>query len=82
VLVCCAWPVLSKTSAFNARRLSIIFLSYECIVVFLDGYHPVDLKAQKVGDVKDCLIANGVVEPLDAEVDIYDGSCHIYGSFA
>jgi len=36
--------------------------------VFLDGYHPVDLKAQKVGDVKDFLIANGVVEPLDAEV--------------
>jgi hypothetical protein len=50
--------------------------------VFLDGYHPVDLKAQKVGDVKDFLIANGVVEPLDAEVNIYDGSCHIYGSFA
>jgi tudor domain-containing protein 1/4/6/7 len=38
--------------------------------VFLDGYHPVDLVAERVGDVKDFLIANGVVEPLNAEVEI------------
>jgi hypothetical protein len=29
--------------------------------LFLDGYHPVDLEAEKVGNVKDYLLANGVV---------------------
>jgi hypothetical protein len=37
---------------------SDVFLSYENIVLFLDGYHPVDLEAEKVGNVKDYLIAN------------------------
>jgi hypothetical protein len=31
----------------------------------------VDLEAEKVSNVKDYLIANGVVEPLDAEVDTF-----------
>ena len=47
----------------------VVFSSYEQIVLFLDGYHPVDLAAKKVGNIKEFLIGNGVVETLDADID-------------
>ena len=47
---------------------SDVVLSYEHIFLFLDGYYPVELVAKKVGNAKDYLIANGVVEALDADV--------------
>jgi hypothetical protein len=45
----------------------VVFLSCERVVVFLAEYVAVDLVAEKVGNVKDFLITNGVVEPLDAK---------------
>jgi len=54
----------------------VVFLSYERIVVFLDGYHPVDLTAEKVGNVKDFFYGKRVVEPLDAEI-VYLRKSHL-----